>query len=61
MNSLEDLTCAQSIDPRQYRHRAVITMSTNDPRYAERVNVELWVGTCLWRGSEFIYDAYKIR
>ncbi|KAH8193498.1 hypothetical protein TruAng_012336 [Truncatella angustata] len=61
MTALKDTAQSLAIDPRQYRHRVVITMKTNDPRYAEKVNFELWVGTCLWRGSEVIYDAYKIR
>jgi hypothetical protein len=56
MKSLQDPTKAESIDPRQYRHRVMITMKTSDPRYAEKVNFELWVGTCLWRGSEVIYE-----
>ncbi|ETS84396.1 hypothetical protein PFICI_02421 [Pestalotiopsis fici W106-1] len=61
MNALEHEEQALAIDPRQYRHRMVINMRTNDPRYADKVNFEIWVGTCLWRGSELIYDAYKIR
>ncbi|KAH8661962.1 hypothetical protein BX600DRAFT_307212 [Xylariales sp. PMI_506] len=61
MKALQDPEQSRSIDPRQYRHRVTITMRTNDSRYAERVNTEMWVGTCLWRGHEVIYDAYKIR
>ncbi|KAF3002153.1 hypothetical protein E8E14_004334 [Neopestalotiopsis sp. 37M] len=61
MHALEDDEQSRAIDPRQYRHRIVISMRTNDPRYAEKVNFEIWVGTCLWRGSELIYDAYKVR
>ncbi|KAM0816227.1 hypothetical protein AB5N19_02029 [Seiridium cardinale] len=45
MNALKDPIQAQSIDPRQYRHRTLITMRTNDPRYAGKVNFELWIGT----------------
>ncbi|KAI0125313.1 hypothetical protein BJ170DRAFT_673576 [Xylariales sp. AK1849] len=56
MQRLQDRTAAQTVDPRQYRHRILMTMSTSDSRYAEKVNFEMWVGTCLWRGSEVIYE-----
>lgn len=56
MHALEDDEQSRAIDPRQYRHRIVISMRTTDPRYAEKVNFEMWVGTCLWRGSELIYE-----
>lgn len=59
MHALDDQDQGRSIDPRQYRHRIVINMRTNDPRYAEKVNFEIWVGTCLWRGSELIYEYVK--
>ncbi|KAI1863092.1 hypothetical protein JX265_007472 [Neoarthrinium moseri] len=56
MKALEDPDKAQTVDPRQYRHRTVITMRTSDSRYAGKVNFEMWVGTGLWRGSEVIYE-----
>lgn len=34
----------------------VLTMRTADTRYAEAVNVGMWVATCLWLGNEVIYE-----
>ncbi|KAI0149516.1 hypothetical protein GGR57DRAFT_504697 [Xylariaceae sp. FL1272] len=41
-------------------YRVTISMKTTDERYAEKVNFGLWVGSCLGRGSEVVYDAYRI-
>ncbi|KAI0487556.1 hypothetical protein F4859DRAFT_261018 [Xylaria cf. heliscus] len=60
MRALQDPEKAGSVDARLIQHRVTLTMKTTDERYAEKVNFGLWVGSCLWRGSEVIYDVYKI-
>ncbi|KAI0440167.1 hypothetical protein F4803DRAFT_489317 [Xylaria telfairii] len=60
MRALRDPEKADSVDARLIQHRVTMTMKTTDERYAEKVNFSLWVGSCLWRGSEVIYDVYKI-
>lgn len=56
MQALQDPEKAESIDSRLIQYRVVLTMKTTDERYAEEVNFGLWVGSCLWRGSEVIYE-----
>ncbi|KAI0019963.1 hypothetical protein F4780DRAFT_779890 [Xylariomycetidae sp. FL0641] len=56
MEALQDPDRWNSVDPRQYRYRVVISMKTTDARYAEKVNIGLWVGSCLWKGREIVYE-----
>ncbi|KAJ8130006.1 hypothetical protein O1611_g3624 [Lasiodiplodia mahajangana] len=60
MRALQDPEKADSVDARLIQYRVTLSMKTTDERYAEKVNFGLWVGSCLWRGSEVIYDVYKI-
>ncbi|KAI0805016.1 hypothetical protein GGR55DRAFT_656708 [Xylaria sp. FL0064] len=60
MRALQDPEKAASVDPRLIKYRVTLSMKTTDKRYAERVNFGLWIGSCLWRGSEVIYDVYRI-
>ncbi|KAI8951779.1 hypothetical protein F4801DRAFT_262241 [Xylaria longipes] len=60
MRALQDPEKADSVDARLIQHRVTLSMKTTDERYAEKVNFGLWIGSCLWRGSEVIYDVYKI-
>ncbi|KAI0536872.1 hypothetical protein GGR58DRAFT_474030 [Xylaria digitata] len=60
MRALRDPEKASSVDARLIQYRVTLSMKTTDERYAEKVNFGLWVGSCLWRGSEVIYDVYKI-
>ncbi|TGJ83667.1 hypothetical protein E0Z10_g5108 [Xylaria hypoxylon] len=60
MRALQDPEKAASVDARLIQYRVALSMKTTDERYAEKVNFGLWVGSCLWRGSEVIYDVYKI-
>ncbi|KAI1755641.1 hypothetical protein F4782DRAFT_361945 [Xylaria castorea] len=60
MRALQDPEKAGSVDARLVQHRVTLSMKTTDERYAEKVNLGLWAGSCLWRGSEVIYDVYKI-
>ncbi|KAI1392011.1 uncharacterized protein F4822DRAFT_112995 [Hypoxylon trugodes] len=48
------------VDPRSCRFRVFITMKTSDERYANKLNAGMWVGSCLWKGLEIIYDVYRI-
>ncbi|KAI1634732.1 hypothetical protein F4809DRAFT_643144 [Biscogniauxia mediterranea] len=47
---------AASQDPRLCQYRVFISMKTTDERYAEKVNVGMWVGCCLWRGLDVVYE-----
>ncbi|KAI0118313.1 hypothetical protein GGR51DRAFT_545548 [Nemania sp. FL0031] len=60
MRALQDPEKVESVDARLIQYRVTLSMKTTDERYAEKVNFGLWVGSCLWRGSEVIYDVYKI-
>ncbi|KAI0521025.1 hypothetical protein F5B22DRAFT_34734 [Xylaria bambusicola] len=60
MRALRDPGEAATIDPRQIQYRVSLSMKTTDERYAEKVNLGLWIGSCLWRGSEVIYDVYRV-
>ncbi|KAI3326894.1 hypothetical protein HD806DRAFT_531490 [Xylariaceae sp. AK1471] len=60
MRALQDPEKAGSVDARLVQYRVALSMKTTDERYAEKVNFGLWVGSCLWRGTEVIYDAYRI-
>lgn len=56
MRALQDPEKAASVDPRLIQYRVALSMKTTDERYAERVNFGLWIGSCLWRGSEVVYE-----
>ncbi|KAI0913448.1 hypothetical protein F4823DRAFT_577307 [Ustulina deusta] len=60
MRALQDPEKAASVDPRLIQYRVALSMKTTDERYAERVNFGLWIGSCLWRGSEVVYDVYRV-
>lgn len=60
MRALRDPEKADSVDARLVQYRVTLSMKTTDERYAEKVNFSLWVGSCLWRGSEVIYDVYRV-
>ncbi|KAI5924478.1 hypothetical protein F4810DRAFT_125759 [Camillea tinctor] len=51
---------AAAKDPRLGQYRVFISMRTADERYAEKVNFGMWVGCCLRRGRDVVYDAYRI-
>ncbi|KAI1323594.1 hypothetical protein F5Y16DRAFT_383265 [Xylariaceae sp. FL0255] len=53
-------THPESVNLRLLPHRVTISMRTTDERYAEKANFGLWIGSCLWTGSEVIYDAYRV-
>ncbi|KAI1183212.1 hypothetical protein F5B17DRAFT_417011 [Nemania serpens] len=60
MRALRDPATADSADASLVQYRVTLSMKTTDERYAEKVNFGLWVGSCLWRGSEVIYDVYSV-
>ena len=43
-------------DPERYSFRMVMTLRTEDERYAERVNLGLWLGCGVWKGNELILE-----
>ncbi|KAI1778934.1 hypothetical protein F4818DRAFT_437737 [Hypoxylon cercidicola] len=60
MKALEQPETTQQVDPRLCQYRVFITMKTSDKRYAEKLNSGMWIGSCLWKGLEVVYDAYRI-
>ncbi|KAI1417358.1 hypothetical protein F5Y13DRAFT_152591 [Hypoxylon sp. FL1857] len=55
-----DPDSSQEVDPRLCPFRVFITMKTQDERYAGKLNTGMWVGSCLWKGLEVVYDAYRL-
>lgn len=60
LEALADPTRADTIDPRMYKFRIFIEMDTGDERYREKVNYGMWVGSGMRKGTEVIYDAYRV-
>ncbi|OTA93178.1 hypothetical protein M434DRAFT_395863 [Hypoxylon sp. CO27-5] len=60
MKLLQDLNASRDVDPRLCPFRVFITMKTQDERYASKLNAGLWIGSCLWKGLEVVYDAYRV-
>ncbi|KAI1506059.1 hypothetical protein F5X99DRAFT_367006 [Biscogniauxia marginata] len=60
MQVLPDPANSGWADPTLCQYRVFISMKTTDERYAEKVNVGMWVGCCRWKGLEVVYDAYRI-
>lgn len=60
MKALEQTETSEQVDPRLCQYRIFITMKTSDERYAEKLNGGMWIGSCLWKGLEVVYDAYRI-
>ncbi|KAH9895379.1 hypothetical protein F4778DRAFT_794244 [Xylariomycetidae sp. FL2044] len=56
MKALQDPQTAEEVDPRQYQYRVFITMKTSDERYAEKLNFGMWIGSCLWKNREIVYE-----
>lgn len=53
--SLPKIT-AGAEDAERYAFRMVMTLRTQDERYAERVNLGLWLGCGVWKGSELVLE-----
>ncbi|KAI0850861.1 hypothetical protein F5Y00DRAFT_232232 [Daldinia vernicosa] len=60
VKALQDPGASASVDPRSCLFRVFVTMKTTDERYAEKLNAGMWIGSCLWKGLEVIYDAYRV-
>ncbi|KAI5860647.1 hypothetical protein GGS23DRAFT_579652 [Durotheca rogersii] len=60
MKALRDPETSEQVDPRLCQYRVFVTMKTTDERYAAKLNTGMWIGSCLWRGLEVIYDSYRI-
>lgn len=56
VKALQDPEASASVDPRSCLFRVFVTMKTTDERYAEKLNAGMWVGSCLWKGLEVIYE-----
>ncbi|KAI0805034.1 hypothetical protein GGR55DRAFT_295007 [Xylaria sp. FL0064] len=51
---------ADTVHPSMYSFRLVVTMETGDPRYSTTLNQGMWVGSGMRKGSEVVYDAYRV-
>ncbi|KAI0886201.1 uncharacterized protein GGS22DRAFT_125716 [Annulohypoxylon maeteangense] len=60
VKALQDPETSKDANPRLCPFRVFITMKTSDERYASKLNTGMWIGSCLWRGLEVVYDAYRI-
>lgn len=43
---------AGSVDPKEYLFRLFVRLETGDPRYADKVNTGMWVGSGIRRGLQ---------
>ncbi|KAI2468118.1 hypothetical protein F4781DRAFT_280389 [Annulohypoxylon bovei var. microspora] len=60
VKAVQDPETCRDADPRLCPFRVFITMKTSDERYAAKLNTGMWIGSCLWKGLEVVYDAYRI-
>jgi hypothetical protein len=49
----------EEVDPKTYSYRLYIHMETGDHRYLH-LNTGMWIGSAMRRGTEVIYDAYRV-
>ncbi|RMZ86071.1 hypothetical protein DV737_g161, partial [Chaetothyriales sp. CBS 132003] len=59
LEKLADPAVADTTPPTQYKFRIVVELESGDERYSF-LNTGMWVGSGARRGSEVIYDAYRI-
>jgi hypothetical protein len=59
LEKLEDAAQADDVDPKSYSFRLYVHMETGDPRYLH-LNTGMWVASGIRRGTEIIYDAYRV-
>lgn len=59
MEKLEDPTQIDEVDPKTYSFRVYIHMETGDARYLH-LNTGMWIASGVRRGTEVIYDAYRV-
>ncbi|MCJ1336703.1 hypothetical protein MMC09_001981 [Bachmanniomyces sp. S44760] len=59
LEKLMDPAQADEVDPKAYSFRLYIHMETGDQRYLH-LNTGMWVGSGVRRGTEVIYDAYRV-
>ncbi|CAD6591545.1 MAG: hypothetical protein ASARMPREDX12_005218 [Alectoria sarmentosa] len=59
LEKLDDPAQADEVDPKSYSFRLYIHMETGDSRYLH-LNTGMWIGSGIRRGTEVIYDAYRV-
>ena len=59
LEKLEDPSQSDEVDPKSYSFRLYIHMETGDARYLH-LNTGMWIGSGIRRGTEVIYDAYRV-
>ena len=59
LEKLADPSQSDEVDPKAYSFRLYIHMETGDARYLH-LNTGMWIGSGIRRGTEVIYDAYRV-
>ena len=59
LEKLDDPSMSDEVDPKSYSFRLYIHMETGDARYLH-LNTGMWIGSGVRRGTEVIYDAYRV-
>lgn len=54
--SLDNILRGDVDDTKGYAFRMVMSLRTEDLRYAETVNLGLWIGSGVWKGDELIVE-----
>ncbi|MCJ1310325.1 hypothetical protein MMC25_003988 [Agyrium rufum] len=59
LEKLVDTARSDEVDPTSYSFRLYIHMETGDNRYLH-LNTGMWLGSAMRRGTEMIFDAYRV-
>ncbi|KAG7008508.1 hypothetical protein G7Y79_00005g016490 [Physcia stellaris] len=59
LEKLEDPAVSDEVDPKSYSFRLYVHMETGDTRYLH-LNTGMWIGSGVRRGTEVVYDAYRV-
>ncbi|KAF4460370.1 outer membrane beta-barrel [Fusarium albosuccineum] len=60
LDKLLDPLTPDTIDSRLDSLRMFSDIKTSDLRYAETVNVGMWVSSCVWHNRQIIIDSYRV-
>jgi len=59
MQSLNNASTRDAVDPTSYYFRLMVTMNTGDERYTH-VNTSLWVASARRMNGKVVYEAYIV-
>ncbi|KAM0723970.1 hypothetical protein Q7P37_000961 [Cladosporium fusiforme] len=60
LEKLFDPEQADDVLPSEYSFRLTVKLETGDERYKDVVNSGMWIGSGARKGSEVVYDGYRI-